>query len=85
MTKEPGPVRKLFQDVMGRAAKQGWMIGLLDGADASIEAVLNDAKRNLARVPNDAVSASAVSHLTAALNHVREVSTKLETIATGEG
>lgn len=84
MTKQPGAIRQVFQDVMRGAGRMGWMIGHMDSAAHSIELVLNDARGNLARNPRHKETNDAVNNLTIALKMVLLTADKLEVIASGE-
>lgn len=86
MTVKPtGPVRRLFMDVMSHAARQGWMIGLMDGAVDNLKLVRDDARQNLERVPNHKLSAAAERILSKAIADIEDLSAQLEQVASGEG
>lgn len=79
-----GPVRRLFQDVMSHSAHQGWMIGHMDSAVASLEIVRDDARENLKRAPNHKLSADAERLLTKAINDINGIAARLQSAAAGE-
>lgn len=86
MSEKPkGPVRRLFMEVMSHAARQGWMIGLMDGAADNLKIVRDDARENLQRVPGHKLSAEADRILSKAIADIEDLSAKLEQIASGEG
>lgn len=80
-----GPVRRAFKDLMSGAAQQGWMVGLMEGAVTNLKIVRDDARENLARVPNHKLSAEAEAKLSRAIGDIEVLMAKLERIACGEG
>lgn len=84
-TQKKGPIRTLFQNIMGQSAEQGWMIGMMESAAVSLELVRDEARANLNRVPNDKLSVEANEKLTRAINDIRELAANLERISIGEG
>lgn len=83
--KKHGPVRRLFKQVMSHAAGQGWLVGMMDAAISCLQAVLDDAKENQSRVPNDKLSAEAVAVLSKTISDIRGLAAKLAEVASGEG
>lgn len=83
--KKHGYVRGLVAGAMNHAAYQGWMVGQMDAAVGALEAVRNDARENLRRVPSDKASGEAVNVLTSAIDAIQDLAAKLETRASGEG
>ena len=79
-----GAIRQLFKGVMTGAARQGWMIGLMDGAVNNLEIVLEDVKEDLVRAPNDKIAGRVVTVLEVAMREIRELSGELGRSASGE-
>lgn len=80
-----GPIQRAFQGIMTSSARQGWMVGLMEGALHNLKIVRDDAVANLQRVPNHKLSAEAEAKLTRAINDIEDLCLKLTGIACGDG
>lgn len=81
---QKGPIRRAFMDAKDLSAKQGYKVGMMDGAVELLKVVHTDVLANLIRVPNHKFSAHAEKILSRAIHDVQGLAAQLADVACGD-